>query len=227
MASSTSSPPIASILQPPPPTQHFNASMAIIIVVLVSALFFVGFFSVYIRKCTRGGGESRNQNLGIPEYDEPVHFHDRPGQGLDKSLVEALPVVSYSVVKNLKEGEGLECAVCLEKMEEDETLRLLPKCSHVFHSDCIDVWFHSHSTCPLCRASLSPTFSELKEGVPAVGDVSRRILEAQEEAFGSAREVADGESAGQGSQRFAEGKPNKHGQVQIDSCHSQLCDQFI
>ncbi|KAJ7533737.1 hypothetical protein O6H91_13G061800 [Diphasiastrum complanatum] len=34
---------------------------------------------------------------------------------------------------------------------ENEKGRLLPKCNHRFHTGCIDMWFHTHSTCPLCR----------------------------------------------------------------------------
>ncbi|KAF9604768.1 hypothetical protein IFM89_010309 [Coptis chinensis] len=63
----------------------------------------------------------------------------------------------YSVVKGLKIGKGaLECAVCLNEFEDDETLRLLPKCDHVFHPECIDAWLASHTTCPVCRANLTP-----------------------------------------------------------------------
>jgi hypothetical protein len=92
-----------------------------------------------------------------------------------------LPVVSFSVVKSLKGGkEDLECSVCLEKFAEDESLRLLSKYNHIFHSECIDVWFLSHSTYPLCRVSLKPTFEEISTGVPEIGEVSRSILVAQE-----------------------------------------------
>ncbi|KHN26534.1 RING-H2 finger protein ATL2 [Glycine soja] len=50
------------------------------------------------------------------------------------------------------EKTGPECAVCLSEFEPGETGRVLPKCNHSFHIECIDMWFHSHDTCPLCRA---------------------------------------------------------------------------
>lgn len=33
-------------------------------------------------------------------------------------------------------------------------MRILPKCRHEFHAECIDMWFSSHSTCPLCRSTI-------------------------------------------------------------------------
>lgn len=50
--------------------------------------------------------------------------------------------------------------MCLSEFQEDESLRLLPKCNHAFHIPCIDTWLRSHTNCPLCRASiLSNTWS--------------------------------------------------------------------
>ncbi|OAY36315.1 RING-H2 finger protein ATL3 [Manihot esculenta] len=81
-----------------------------------------------------------------------------PGQdpvrrGLDLSVLKSLPVVIFQS-KDFK--DGLECAVCLAEVAEGEKTRLLPKCNHGFHVDCIDMWFQSHSTCPLCRNSVAP-----------------------------------------------------------------------
>ncbi|CAA0827150.1 RING-H2 finger protein ATL52 [Striga hermonthica] len=50
----------------------------------------------------------------------------------------------------------------LVEFEENEALRLLPKCSHAFHLPCIDTWLKSHSNCPLCRANVAAS------GQPAV-----------------------------------------------------------
>lgn len=178
--------------QPAVSNNNFNPSMAIIIVVLIGACLVVAIFSMYIKRCTQGDDGNNNRGAVRRDGNQSIHFFERPGEGLERAIVDGLPMVSFSVVKTLKVGkEDMECAVCLESFEDDESLRLLPKCSHVFHTECIDEWFLSHSTCPLCRTSLKPTIEELNAGVPAVGEVSRRILEAQEELFGSARLAYD------------------------------------
>ncbi|EFJ27027.1 hypothetical protein SELMODRAFT_412612 [Selaginella moellendorffii] len=77
--------------------------------------------------------------------------------GLSKDLVKRLPVVSYEQLVKIKSGEeNVECcAVCLiEFGKGDSEIRHLPRCGHCFHTDCIDMWFFSHSSCPICRDSL-------------------------------------------------------------------------
>ncbi|CAI0551475.1 unnamed protein product [Linum tenue] len=130
--------------------------MAVIIVVLIAALFLMGFFSIYIRNCSEsqsaaGGGSIRQLGRRAAAA---------ASRGLDPSVIETFPTMVYSAVKGLKIGKGaLECAVCLNEFEDDETLRLIPKCDHVFHPECIDAWLESHTTCPVCRADLTPNQS--------------------------------------------------------------------
>lgn len=77
----------------------------------------------------------------------PPHAH----QALDLSILKRIPAFVYS--PNIEDPkEPLDCAVCLSEFEDNENGRVLPKCRHVFHVDCIDMWFQSHSNCPLCRA---------------------------------------------------------------------------
>lgn len=47
------------------------------------------------------------------------------------------------------------CAVCLHDVHGGEKCRKLPKCGHVFHVNCVDIWLQSHWTCPLCRRKVS------------------------------------------------------------------------
>jgi E3 ubiquitin-protein ligase ATL6/9/15/31/42/55 len=138
-------------------------SMAIIIVVLVAALFSMGFFSIYIRHCNEASANGSIRALGVVGLSRRA----AASRGLDPGVIETFPTLIYSVVKGLKIGKGaLECAVCLNEFEDDETLRLIPNCDHVFHPDCIDAWLESHTTCPVCRADLTKpadTVSQLSE----------------------------------------------------------------
>ncbi|KAL6345302.1 hypothetical protein AAG906_015785 [Vitis piasezkii] len=130
--------------QPPPPSelmslgQKFNPSMAIVMIAI--------FTSASVSNAA-SADDSTRKSLELADI----------ARGLNSSDIERFPTFVYSAVKAHKiRKEGLECAVCLNEFEDDETLRLLPKCNHVFHSDCIDLWLAFHVTCPVCRANLTP-----------------------------------------------------------------------
>ncbi|KAL5723551.1 RING-type E3 ubiquitin transferase [Ranunculus cassubicifolius] len=96
--------------------------------------------------------------------DPAVALH----RGLEPSVIRSLPVVLF---KTEEFKEGLECAVCLYDLEDGEKARVLPTCKHGFHLECIDMWFQSHSTCPLCRNTVgvesnvsSPELQSVSEG---------------------------------------------------------------
>lgn len=144
-------------MPPPPPSNSslgpystFDPSVSIIILVLVSGFVFITLFSIYVHHCS-------DTMITVPT---PARGHSVK-HGLDPAVIRTFPTFIYSAVKDLKLGKGsLECAVCLSEFEDDETLRLIPKCDHVFHPDCIDLWLASHATCPVCRANLAAEHKE-------------------------------------------------------------------
>ncbi|PWA84843.1 Zinc finger, RING/FYVE/PHD-type [Artemisia annua] len=119
------------------------------------------------------------------------HHHELPSgvtvlrRGLNPLFLKTIPVVPFDV-KEFK--DGLECTVCLSELVEGEKARILPKCSHGFHVECIDMWFHSHSTCPICRTSVSDETSQVsvenllenrqvqRESIAESGDFPTNIL---------------------------------------------------
>ncbi|CAK9171788.1 unnamed protein product [Ilex paraguariensis] len=60
-------------------------------------------------------------------------------------------------------SQNLYCSICLHYVSGNESYRKLPKCHHCFHVDCIDAWFQSSSTCPLCRSQV-PDLPQQKQG---------------------------------------------------------------
>ncbi|CAN4095169.1 unnamed protein product [Withania somnifera] len=76
-------------------------------------------------------------------------------KGLDPLILETIPKLAFDA-NEIKDGT-LECTICLCEFSEGEKMRYLPKCNHGFHVECIDMWFKSHTTCPLCRNAVSMT----------------------------------------------------------------------
>ena len=47
-----------------------------------------------------------------------------------------------------------KCALRVN-FEENDIVRKINHCGHMYHLNCIDNWFQEHSTCPVCRHNLS------------------------------------------------------------------------
>lgn len=86
----------------------------------------------------------------------PFFFRRAEARGLDPEALKAIPVVAQSELET-----SAECAVCLSEIADGDKARVLPTCRHVFHVDCVDVWFSSHATCPLCRSIVAVPSSSI------------------------------------------------------------------
>ncbi|GAU19142.1 hypothetical protein TSUD_79650 [Trifolium subterraneum] len=115
----------------------------------------------YVRRNTpilfdvHGYRDSTISDDGDGDDDERVMVIDHPiwlirTIGLQQPVIDSITVLKYR--KNEGLFDGTECSVCLGEFQEEESLKLLPKCSHAFHVPCIDTWLRSHKNCPLCRA---------------------------------------------------------------------------
>ncbi|KAI7980722.1 RING-H2 finger protein ATL51 [Camellia lanceoleosa] len=150
------------IFPPPPPfvpvddsATNFSPLIIAVIGILASAFLLVTYYTIISKYCSRRRNQNRQNSVTQIETN-----HNQANQntwqvtstGLDESLIKSIAVFKYNKEDGLV--EGTDCAVCLSEFQENERLRLLPKCSHAFHLPCIDVWLKSHSNCPLCRANV-------------------------------------------------------------------------
>ncbi|XP_062213737.1 E3 ubiquitin-protein ligase Os03g0188200-like [Phragmites australis] len=169
--------PVSSQLFTPPPGDTFSRAFSppadggggggnisittfLLFVGLIIALFLLGFFSAYLRRCADAATGAHRGGAALNANDAAFVSAANGGMrraGLDAAAMEALPVLTYATAREVKTGCGaLECAVCLAEFDDGgEKLRLLPGCYHVFHAACIDMWLAAHVTCPVCRADLS------------------------------------------------------------------------
>ncbi|CAN1262448.1 RING-H2 finger protein ATL43 [Linum perenne] len=133
-------------------TPALRPSLAVIIGISTTAFSITFLLLLYAKHCKRPP-ERRNSAYNNPNPDAAAGLL-RKNSGVDRSVVESLPLFRFSSLRGKK--DGLECAVCLNRFENPEVLRLLPKCRHAFHVDCVDTWLDAHSTCPLCRHRVHP-----------------------------------------------------------------------
>jgi hypothetical protein len=146
------------------PIHHISPYLIISFSFLAGVLVLVCYYVVIARSCPSWCSRRRNDGIAVPsqsdgtdqdfldetQVDHPIWFITTVG--LQQSVISSIAVCKYK--KNEGLIEGTECSVCLNEFQENETLRLLPKCSHAFHIPCIDTWLRSHTNCPLCRANI-------------------------------------------------------------------------
>ncbi|XLR08801.1 RING-H2 finger protein ATL2-like [Arachis ipaensis] len=135
-----------------------NGKIMLISIIIVSLVLTIMIcFHIYARLYLRHSRQLRRNNHSIrrnAHHHPHFVFYVNPAvmlasRGLDASVIASLPVFTFS---RKTHPHTVDCPVCLSEFEEGETGRVLPTCNHTFHTECIDMWFHSHSTCPLCRA---------------------------------------------------------------------------
>ncbi|KAJ9538072.1 hypothetical protein OSB04_030805 [Centaurea solstitialis] len=164
------------ILKISPPKHHHSSlslplKISLVILVLTFSLFLLytlyKFYTVWYRRRRPPpqspppeNQETLDEFVDHDVLDHPIWYIRTIG--LNPSVISAITVVKFS--KNNGLIEGTDCSVCLSDFEEDETLRLLPKCNHAFHVSCIDTWLRSHTNCPLCRAGIVRAGSDPNPG---------------------------------------------------------------
>ncbi|OEL32074.1 RING-H2 finger protein ATL13 [Dichanthelium oligosanthes] len=173
---------------------RISPSVLLIILILAVIFFVSGLLHLLVRFLLRPAprdagdayGGDANATAFQGQLQQLFHLHDA---GVDQSFIDALPVFLYGAVVGAGGKDPFDCAVCLCEFADDDRLRLLPKCSHAFHVDCIDTWLLSHSTCPLCRRSLLADFS------PCGGGCSPLVFVLESGSEGSVSDRLDAASS--------------------------------
>ncbi|XP_019230094.1 PREDICTED: RING-H2 finger protein ATL16-like [Nicotiana attenuata] len=141
--------------------------IAIAIIGIFAIIFLLVIYYVFVIKCClnwqridllRPFSFSRRRNIEDPlmVYSQAVE-----NRGLNESVIRSIPVFQYKKREEKKDDllventTSCECVVCLNEFQENEMLRVIPNCAHVFHIDCIDIWLQNNANCPLCRISIS------------------------------------------------------------------------
>lgn len=86
-------------------------------------------------------------------YDEETgSHHDQANQDMEDVDGDAIPIQKKKVFNTTI---STTCSICIEEFEEGEKIRLLPRCGHGYHTECILPWLtERQGCCPLCKANV-------------------------------------------------------------------------
>ncbi|XP_077237338.1 RING-H2 finger protein ATL60-like [Tasmannia lanceolata] len=147
--------------------------MLIAVISLLVIILFVLLLHLFAKLKFQLNPQGRRLVASHPPFIETVDTTD----GLDASILASLTIFLF---KSEDYKERVECVVCLSMLEDDDKCRILPKCQHAFHVGCIDKWLLSHSTCPICRATV---VSEMADDISEVAAEVRHDLSQTSDWF--------------------------------------------
>lgn len=118
--------------------------LLILAILLVTLLNFLGWAHIDLDQYA---GQQLNHRHGLTPR-ELVKLETSEFQPADHSRQSA------------EEPSEVICSICFVAFENSVLVTTLPQCNHYFHQDCIQEWFKSHGTCPICRLNIKGLLKE-------------------------------------------------------------------
>jgi E3 ubiquitin-protein ligase RNF38/44 len=147
--------------QPNPTSESAFPILAIAVLCIMATAFLLVGYYIFVTKCCSNWHQDNLRRwfsvLQARQSEDPfIAFSPTLwNHGLDESVIREIPAFQFK--REGDQARGVCCVVCLNEFQEQDMLRVLPKCSHAFHLDCIDIWLQSNANCPICRSSISGT----------------------------------------------------------------------
>ncbi|KAL5230055.1 hypothetical protein ABZP36_028831 [Zizania latifolia] len=148
---------------------HFNLSSG-----AATAVVFVSIMLCFILLCTYCRC-ARQRAIAGARRRVMRELRERVPSVLLRPAGAALPVLPYSSAiagAGAKKGQLVEdCPVCLEAFADDDGVKVVPACGHMFHAPCINQWLAMRNTCPVCRCAVVCYYADrARDTAVVVGD---------------------------------------------------------
>jgi hypothetical protein len=74
----------------------------------------------------------------------------------DYTAISSKDLAINTFVMKEMEDNATSCPICLEDYNIGESVSVVRKCSHIFHTECLDMWISQskHTSCPYCRQGI-------------------------------------------------------------------------
>ncbi len=103
------------------------------------------------------GGHDAIDNMSYERLLE-IFGDGSENRGTDPRILSSFPTTTIENVERELPVDHRNCAICLDDFENGQERKCLP-CLHGFHTECIDRWLQSNSTCPVCKFNVQSSSS--------------------------------------------------------------------
>ena len=101
-----------------------------------------------------GSGSDDAKEGSEKEEPQKVETNSQPQSPKD----EEQPLPTKSTTNGRYTTNCTECSICIDEFEVGQKIRILPRCGHAFHTDCITPWLtERQGCCPLCKSEVLGT----------------------------------------------------------------------
>ncbi|EYU32241.1 hypothetical protein MIMGU_mgv1a023626mg, partial [Erythranthe guttata] len=124
-------------------------------------------------------------------YDQSDAATSAPqnADGLDESKIRIRAYTELVVLSESRRNMGndfsnIACSICLEIYVDEDNLRKIAKCGHLFHADCIELWLRKNGTCPRLLSCIAATAPAAEVATPLQTTTTAAVLPPQITIFG-------------------------------------------
>ncbi|XP_070002087.1 RING-H2 finger protein ATL70-like [Nicotiana sylvestris] len=134
----------------------YGIGFSLLILVILILITYSSYLYIGKRSTNTSSSHIGNSNTTTNILENHLIFIQ---QGIDEDTLKSYPKLLYSQAKAHKRDlvSSSGCSICLADYKDNDKLKLLPDCHHIFHVKCIDPWLRLHPTCPNCRSSPFPS----------------------------------------------------------------------
>ncbi len=105
---------------------------------------------------------SNFQNINTNNQDVEPNINDFQDVVVGSSIEQLRKGSSVHIYKNLY-SDIPSCAICMENFNDEDIVRILGDCNHIFHITCCDIWMETNVRCPVCRKDIRDASDENDE----------------------------------------------------------------
>lgn len=129
----------------------FTVLMFILVVLLIVFFTFTNYLGLTSMDLEDRNRQGPRRNVGLSRQELARLATTTFG------ALELTDKAKESKDQNTSQGSndsGLGCSICYIPFTADNKVVALPKCEHLYHTECILSWFKTRTTCPICRLDM-------------------------------------------------------------------------